>query len=324
MNTYIKKLFETIEFNNSNIFNTEDSYYEYDEKNTLIYRTIENKIQKGEAISEEEAICYFKVNKGIPEDILKKLINGEKFSKEIIKGISVNGFKYKVSSKEELREIIENYSEKNSEGSLNWIDVSNIMYMTKLFAFTMFDGDISEWDTSNVVDMSYMFYEAEVFNQDISNWDVSNVTDMSYMFCGAILFKQPIGKWNVSNVTDMGSMFIHAASFNQPIGDWNVSNVTDMNHMFYYATSFNQPIGDWNVSNVTNMDLMFYSATSFNQPIENWNVSNVRYMDNMFEQAKAFNQDISNWKLDNVESASDIFYKCQIKKNYKPKIKSKI
>ena len=27
-----------------------------------------------------------------------------------------------------------------------------------------------------------MFYKCYEFNQNISNWDVSNVTDMSYMF----------------------------------------------------------------------------------------------------------------------------------------------
>ena len=38
------------------------------------------------------------------------------------------------------------------------------------------NGDISNWDVSNVVDMSRMFRDSE-FNGDISNWDVSNVRD---------------------------------------------------------------------------------------------------------------------------------------------------
>ena len=41
-------------------------------------------------------------------------------------------------------------------------------------------------DTSNVTNMSYMFYytgyKATSFNLDLSNWNVSKVVNMSYMF----------------------------------------------------------------------------------------------------------------------------------------------
>ena len=43
-------------------------------------------------------------------------------------------------------------------------------------------GHISLWNTSNVTDMSQMFYNAKEFNEDIGGWDASNVTDMSGMF----------------------------------------------------------------------------------------------------------------------------------------------
>ena len=43
--------------------------------------------------------------------------------------------------------------------------------------------DLSNFDTSNVTDMSYMFYCCSgLTNLDLSNFDTSNVTDMSYMF----------------------------------------------------------------------------------------------------------------------------------------------
>jgi surface protein len=47
------------------------------------------------------------------------------------------------------------------------------------------------------------------FNEDISNWDVSNVTNMSWMFFGGKAFNQDISKWDVSNVTNMARMFTH-------------------------------------------------------------------------------------------------------------------
>jgi surface protein len=47
---------------------------------------------------------------------------------------------------------------------------------------TTFNQDISNWDVSNVTNMSYMFYFASAFNQDIGDWDVSSVTEYEFMF----------------------------------------------------------------------------------------------------------------------------------------------
>jgi len=154
---------------------------------------------------------------------------------------------------------------------------------------------ISSWDTSNVTDMSLMFFVAESFNQDIGGWDTSNVTDMSWMFRNATAFNQDIGAWDTSNVTDMSLMFSYAFLFNQDIGGWDTSNVTDMSQMFSYAFLFNQDIGAWDTSNVTDMSSMFRNATAFNQDIGAWDTSNVTDMDYMFQDADAFNQDLSDW-----------------------------
>ena len=60
-------------------------------------------------------------------------------------------------------------------------------------SFTAKNGDISNWDVSNVEDMECMFYNTK-FNGDISNWDVSNVKDMDDMFYDSPLQKNP-PKW---------------------------------------------------------------------------------------------------------------------------------
>ena len=85
-------------------------------------------------------------------------------------------------NKDELMEIIKFYSKKYSKHSLNWLDVSGITDMKNLFDCSEYNGDISKWDTSNVIVMSRMFFWADKFNQPIGNWDVSSVTDMSDMF----------------------------------------------------------------------------------------------------------------------------------------------
>ena len=53
-------------------------------------------------------------------------------------------------------------------------------------------SDLSGWDTSNVVDMDYMFCGATSFNRDLSGWDTSKVTDMQYMFEGASSFNSDL------------------------------------------------------------------------------------------------------------------------------------
>jgi len=48
-------------------------------------------------------------------------------------------------------------------------------------------GDISEWDTSPIVDMSYLFPSISHFNGNINGWDVTNVEDMTGMFIKLVL-----------------------------------------------------------------------------------------------------------------------------------------
>ncbi|QQY78412.1 DUF285 domain-containing protein [Mycoplasma mycoides subsp. capri] len=74
------------------------------------------------------------------------------------------------------------------------------------------DG-IQYWNTSNVTDMSYMFYGAEKFNQDISKWNTSNVENMSFMFSGCRCFNQNISNWDVSRVINISYMFEATNSF---------------------------------------------------------------------------------------------------------------
>ena len=50
---------------------------------------------------------------------------------------------------------------------------------------TGFNKDISDWNVSNVTNISGAF-KYTAFESDLSNWDVSNVTSMAYLFEGTI------------------------------------------------------------------------------------------------------------------------------------------
>jgi surface protein len=186
----------------------------------------------------------------------------------------------------------------------NW-DVSNVTDMSYMFHYSKFNQPINDWNVSNVTKMNQMFWYAENFNQDLNNWDVSNVTTMDGMFDKATEFNGNIGSWNVSNVIDMRAMFAYS-SFNKDISEWNVSNVTLMSGMFYSNGDYNQPLDDWDVSNVTRMGGMF-ARSPFNQDLSKWDVSSVTDMEVMFEYNDVFNQDISDWNVSNVTNMKGMF-----------------
>ena len=158
---------------------------------------------------------------------------------------------------------------------------------------------LSTYDISGIEDFKGMFRNLR-WDVDISNWDTSEVTDMSYMFFNAREFNADISRWNTSKVRVMSNMFTQAYKFNADISRWDVSNVEDMNRMFLYAYDFNANISNWNTSKVADMGYMFWKAFKFNANISNWDTSNVKDMGYMFKEARAFNQDISGWKTDAV------------------------
>ncbi|MFN9411709.1 MAG: BspA family leucine-rich repeat surface protein, partial [Pirellula sp.] len=176
-----------------------------------------------------------------------------------------------------------------------------------------FDGNISNWNTTAVTNMSNMFQNAIAFNQNIGAWSTTNVTNMSNMFLNAtafnqnIGFNQTIGSWNTTNVTNMSSMFSGATAFNQNIGSWTTTNVTNMSGMFNTAKAFNQNIGDWNTSKVTNMSYMFHDADAFNQSLYSWDVSKVTNFAGMFAYNNGFNGNITSWTTSAATNMSEMF-----------------
>ena len=50
-----------------------------------------------------------------------------------------------------------------------------------MFWNSSFNGDISNWDVSNVDNMSMMF-KGSKFNQDISNWKIDKFCNVTGMF----------------------------------------------------------------------------------------------------------------------------------------------
>lgn len=122
----------------------------------------------------------------------------------------ISGFKHSPKTKTALITAIrEEIKRQGSRADLNCIDTSAITNMRELFnKFKTFDGDISEWNVSNVTDMSDMFNGSD-FDGDISQWDVSNVKDMTAMFESS-KFRGDISGWNVDKVEYFFPMFCYS------------------------------------------------------------------------------------------------------------------
>jgi len=83
----------------------------------------------------------------------------------------------------------------SSRGGLIWVEDPSVGGVTTLanlcYNATLFNQDISDWDTSQITNMSAMFYGATAMLTAlrtrqivIDEWDVANVTNMNAMFRG--------------------------------------------------------------------------------------------------------------------------------------------
>lgn len=112
----------------------------------------------------------------------------------------------------ELRQLIgQELRTQGPDADLNFIDISLITDMMGLFENTGYEIrniKIDEWDTSNVTDMSHMFYNCTRFNCDISKWDVSNVTDTTEMFAWCSDFNCDLSGWDLSSLKRSDGMFL--------------------------------------------------------------------------------------------------------------------
>ena len=208
----------------------------------------------------------------------------------------------------------------------------NLTNMSNMFNNArIFDGDVSNWDTSRVTNAYNMFRNARQFNQDLSGWDVGNVSNAAHMFDRAEEFNQDLNTWDTGGMTDFSNMFREALVFNGDISTWDVTSVNNTHNMFKNADVFNGDLSGWDVSGVENMSKMFQNAGLFNRDLSAWDItgaSNISYMfDNavnfnspvfgdvtsvvsmmgLFQNARAFNQDITGWDVRNAQTMRSMF-----------------
>ena len=171
-------------------------------------------------------------------------------------------YAYHPKSWDELRQIIVDRYEELGPGTaespidFNDIDVSRMITFYNypsdagLFEGTPFEYiDISDWDVSNIKDMSFMFNNCKILKSigDLSKWDVSGIRNMSNMFqdCDNLKSIGDISNWDVSKVENMLWMFADCNNL-KTVGDlsnWNISIIENTYNMF--ANSGIKNIPSW-------------------------------------------------------------------------------
>ena len=194
------------------------------------------------------------------------------------------------------------------------IDTSKVKNMNNMFTNSSFlKLDLNTWDTSNVEDMSYMFYQMDsVTKLDLNTLDTSKVKNMRGMFYQTSYLKElNIQNWNTSNVENMRDMFEKSIELTKlDLNKWNVSKVKNMSYMFDGLVSLEElNISNWDTSNVEDMSGMFNEVLQLKElNISNWNTNKVKNMSNMFSIMRSVEKlDLNKWNTLNVESMEDMF-----------------
>jgi hypothetical protein len=88
-------------------------------------------------------------------------------------------------------------------------------------------------------------HPCSIFNGDVSTWDTSKVKMFSATFYGAAVFNSDVSKWNTGKLINTGNMFNGAAAFNIDVSSWDMSANTNIQNMFNGAELFNQDLCPW-------------------------------------------------------------------------------
>ncbi|MCX0279640.1 BspA family leucine-rich repeat surface protein [Bombilactobacillus mellis] len=197
-------------------------------------------------------------------------------------------------------------------------NVTNFFAMFKeCFVLQSIKG-LDNWNTTNAIDMSSMFYNCNALtNVDVSKWDVKNVKNFSSMFreCSALQSIKGLDNWNTTKATDMSSMFYNCtdltsiASSNP--GENPSTNVT--------STSASENLGNLDFSNfrtanVQNFSYMFFACKALRsiKGLDNWNTTAATDMSYMFAYDDNLNSlDLSKFDTSQVTTFQTMFAVCE-------------
>ena len=228
------------------------------------------------------------------------------------------------------------------------LNTSKVIDMEGLFqnCITLEYIDLSNFDTSNVTNMAFMFNHCNRLKEikgldkfitskattmegmfqscfklefiDVSSFDTSNVDIMNFMFVDCFKLKgiKGINKLNTKKVTNMTGMFENCLSLKYlNLENFDTSNVTNMSYMFNKCKKLKEIKGmdKFNTINLTTTYAMFQFCTEIEKiDLSGFDTSNVTNMSYMFNKCKKLKEikGLNTFITKNVKDMARMFNEC--------------
>ncbi len=159
------------------------------------------------------------------------------------------------------------------------------------------DIDVSNWAFGKVTIMDNMFAGGGTYDcttkykkLDVSNWDMSRAVDVSFMFYACKGPKEiDVSKWNVSSIENFDHMFAHSYLKIGDVSNWRTTSAINMNALFHTTKNEVLDVTNWQVSTVKYFCQMFehMKVTTEIKGLETWDTSSGVGFDEMFQNSSA-------------------------------------
>ena len=189
--------------------------------------------------------------------------------------------------------------------------------------------DLTEFDTTNVVNMDYMFLKADLgdrlkvnsstttqdngADRNILTFNTEGVTSMSGMFKDCKVKHLDLSSLRTHNVTDFSDMFYNCDSLiDLNVDGFDTSNAEDFNGMFHGCNKLTQlNVKHLNTNSVLHMSYLFSGCRRLKViDLEGWDFSQVSDANEMFGYCGKLEKIIANFNFNMIKGMAFMFDCC--------------
>lgn len=177
--------------------------------------------------------------------------------------------------------------------------------------------DLTEFDTTNVVDMDYMFLEANLGDcfSLVSTTDIQATdTESSSTATQANTSDQNTLILNTEGVTTMSGMFKDCKVKHLDLSSLRTHNVTDFSNMFCSCNDLiDLNVDGFDTSQAKDFHGMFQGCIKLTQlDVKHFNVDNVLHMSYLFSRCRELKViDLEGWNFSQVMDTNEMFGYCE-------------